>query len=294
MYGDLEDLVVLMDTAIRAWIVGTRPTGVQRINEFLRGNLIALGDSGLGNLAGMDLAEIKRTLRQKRHETNEAKLGNGGRALNSFVNRMSKGDLVIVRGDGVVHIGEVRGEYKYEPKYDDLGYSHQRRMKWLIAVPRRELPQTIAKKLKAQQRILELDAGAVKELIHARDEGKDSRLRIDEVDTDGKCARLEGEETEAMGKRRTRDQILRRRKISQARNSGNGRLICEVPGCGFDFEEVYGLLGAGFAHVHHRNQLSGRNPRATKLKELAIVCPNCHAMIHRHGKCRPLKGLVRH
>jgi 5-methylcytosine-specific restriction protein A len=28
------------------------------------------------------------------------------------------------------------------------------------------------------------------------------------------------------------------------------------------------------------------------LKDLAIVCANCHAMIHRNGECRPLEGLI--
>ena len=28
--------------------------------------------------------------------------------------------------------------------------------------------------------------------------------------------------------------------------------------------------------------------REVKLKDLAVVCANCHAMIHIGGKCRPL------
>jgi 5-methylcytosine-specific restriction protein A len=29
-----------------------------------------------------------------------------------------------------------------------------------------------------------------------------------------------------------------------------------------------------------------------QLADLAIVCPNCHAMIHRGGKCRSLESLI--
>ncbi|WP_422110022.1 hypothetical protein [Bradyrhizobium elkanii] len=32
--------------------------------------------------------------------------------------------------------------------------------------------------------------------------------------------------------------------------------------------------------------------RQVLLKDLAIVCANCHAMIHTGGQCRPLEGLI--
>ena len=38
--------------------------------------------------------------------------------------------------------------------------------------------------------------------------------------------------------------------------SPDGHLLCEVPGCGFDFETRYGRIGRGFAHVHHKIPLS--------------------------------------
>jgi predicted HNH restriction endonuclease len=93
---------------------------------------------------------------------------------------------------------------------------------------------------------------------------------------------------------RSRERALRDAKIRSAiRNSRDGRLRCEVPGCGFCFEEVYGDVGRQYAHVHHLNALGGSEVEVrTGLDDLAIVCANCHAMIHRHGACRPLDGLV--
>lgn len=58
---------------------------------------------------------------------------------------------------------------------------------------------------------------------------------------------------------------------------------CTCHICGFDFEKVYGLIGKGFIHVHHLNQLSGIkgeyiiNPET----DLIPVCPNCHLMLHK-------------
>lgn len=58
------------------------------------------------------------------------------------------------------------------------------------------------------------------------------------------------------------------------------RLTCEV--CGFDFGEKYGELGHGFAECHHKEPVSELDEnQKTKLSDLAIVCANCHRMIHR-------------
>jgi len=93
---------------------------------------------------------------------------------------------------------------------------------------------------------------------------------------------------------RQREAKARREKVREALEKNDGRLICEVPNCGFDFVERYGPLGEGYAQVHHLLPLS-KSPsvgRKVNLKDLAIVCANCHAMIHVGGKCRPLEGLI--
>ena len=66
----------------------------------------------------------------------------------------------------------------------------------------------------------------------------------------------------------------KRRSIIQA----TGKLACEV--CAFDFFEIYGESGKGFAECHYIKPLSqlDRQSRA-KLADLAIVCSNCHSML---------------
>lgn len=59
-----------------------------------------------------------------------------------------------------------------------------------------------------------------------------------------------------------------------------GDLACDV--CSFSFSKSYGEIGVGFIEAHHTvpvSQLSGR--RKTKLGEIALVCSNCHRMLHR-------------
>lgn len=62
--------------------------------------------------------------------------------------------------------------------------------------------------------------------------------------------------------------------------SATGRLACEV--CAFDFAAFYGSIGRGYAECHHIRPLSELPfQRQTRLQDLAIVCANCHRMLHR-------------
>lgn len=104
----------------------------------------------------------------------------------------------------------------------------------------------------------------------------------------------EGQLTERTIRHRKRESALREAKIAAAlRESKDGRLRCEVPGCGFDFEAAYGTLGRGYAHVHHLTPIAELDGTTeTRLEDLAIVCANCHAMIHRGGQCRAISELI--
>lgn len=60
-----------------------------------------------------------------------------------------------------------------------------------------------------------------------------------------------------------------------------GELKCEV--CNFDFYQKYGNLGKGFIECHHRKPLFEiQKETQTKIEDLALVCSNCHRMLHRN------------
>lgn len=67
-----------------------------------------------------------------------------------------------------------------------------------------------------------------------------------------------------------------------------GRLLCAC--CGFDFESTYGALGTGFIEAHHIKPLSSltTDEVVTSVEDLALVCSNCHRMLHRR---RPWLGV---
>ena len=105
---------------------------------------------------------------------------------------------------------------------------------------------------------------------------------------------FEGEKRRLYVLHRRREASIRAKKVKAAMIENGGALRCEVLRCGFDFKARYGKLGEGFAHVHHVVPLADApiDGRPIALKELKVVCANCHAMIHLGGECRPLEGLI--
>lgn len=61
------------------------------------------------------------------------------------------------------------------------------------------------------------------------------------------------------------------------RRYGTRCVVCQI-----SFKEVYGHIGKGFIHVHHKKPLAIRRGeyRINPVKDLVPVCPNCHAMLH--------------
>lgn len=62
-------------------------------------------------------------------------------------------------------------------------------------------------------------------------------------------------------------------KKQQAINSN--ALDCEV--CTFSFPETY---QSNFIECHHLSPIGQAGVRETKLEDLALVCANCHRMLH--------------
>lgn len=92
--------------------------------------------------------------------------------------------------------------------------------------------------------------------------------------------RTEGNRKQVVVNRYERDKSIRDAFLS----TRHGDYSCEV--CGFSFESVYGDLGKEFIHVHHKKPLFsiGENYHPVIEKDFALVCPNCHAMLHRNRK----------
>jgi 5-methylcytosine-specific restriction protein A len=112
----------------------------------------------------------------------------------------------------------------------------------------------------------------------------------------GAPPRVDGEEEAIEGRllfrlhaQRERDpEIIRRKKEAELERLG--RLACEV--CAFDFAATYGQLGEDFIECHHRLPLSSSGERKTRLSDLALVCSNCHRMLHRSRTAHSVEELA--
>lgn len=78
---------------------------------------------------------------------------------------------------------------------------------------------------------------------------------------------------------RERNRRLVERKKQQVLASV-GALACEV--CGFDFRITYGERGDGFIECHHIRPLAESGLTQTRQADLALLCANCHRMVHRY------------
>ena len=101
---------------------------------------------------------------------------------------------------------------------------------------------------------------------------------------------IEGRERERLHRCRERDPRL----VAEAKASfkaKHGHLFCEV--CEFNFFDEYGKRGTDFIEGHHTKSISELSPNGEPMKasDIAMVCSNCHSMIHVQRPWLSVHGL---
>lgn len=110
-----------------------------------------------------------------------------------------------------------------------------------------------------------------------------SRAKADELDPERPSVRSgfpEGKLKEKLHLSRERNrELVRQAKLLGLDQDGHLKCAC----CGFDFLATYGEVGKGFIEAHHTKPVSTlhENGEETKIEDLALVCSNCHRMLHR-------------
>lgn len=115
----------------------------------------------------------------------------------------------------------------------------------------------------------------------------DSRQKADDLDEDIRGLEnlgfTEGKRIEKIHKARERNRKVIQMAKQEHANKHKGSLPCEV--CGFDFSKKYGKgIGDCFLEAHHKTPLSELDEDQgieTTVSDLAMVCANCHRMLHR-------------
>jgi 5-methylcytosine-specific restriction protein A len=77
--------------------------------------------------------------------------------------------------------------------------------------------------------------------------------------------------------------VERNARLARAAKAVHGT-TCQA--CGFSFEDAYGELGTGYIEAHHLvpvAELAGRPRKVNATHDFAVVCANCHRMLHRRA-----------
>ena len=131
------------------------------------------------------------------------------------------------------------------------------------------------------ERLLEL----YRRLIEAND-------HLADADTPGDASGA-GDEDDGSGNEQKNEEALEARKLRwHLRAERNPKLALDAKRihgtscalCGFSYGEHYGKLGEGYIEAHHLTPFSELTERPTALSpahDFAVVCANCHRMIHR-------------
>jgi 5-methylcytosine-specific restriction protein A len=77
----------------------------------------------------------------------------------------------------------------------------------------------------------------------------------------------------------------RSRGLAKAAKKIHGT-VCQVEACGKDLTAIYGELAEGYIEAHHLTPFASLDGRPTELDptmDFAVVCPDCHRMLHRRS-----------
>jgi hypothetical protein len=134
-------------------------------------------------------------------------------------------------------------------------------------------------------RLLALDSAKAEYRVPAPSELEEG-LEQDAIDSLASLPKREYEEGRAKLVSHVRFERVRSASLGKdakrERKREHGKLTCEV--CEFDFEDKYGKRGQNYIEAHHRVPISKLEvSKSTKVttKDIALVCANCHRMLHR-------------
>lgn len=166
-----------------AWLVRPFPHGNKRLNEFKQNNIIAVGWPNIGDLTGKSREEIKTILSGAPYSLEGLALGNAYATIDIFVNRMQKGDLVLVPDGDDIYFAAITSAYFLDSTVDNStdGYPHQRRIKWLSDTSRKDLSSALRSSLKVHRTTADLSKHFTE--INSLSQGKKFEDKTDECET---------------------------------------------------------------------------------------------------------------
>lgn len=184
-------------------------------------------------------------------------------SLKRLAYQMAAGDVIYVKeGPRIIGKGIVSGPYAFDAAFrivdpNGVPWSHQVPVRWMPDFPEIDI-------------LLGAEQFTIFPLTQENVARIEALVLVETAALAAKAA-VEGEQhkSESVFRSRNRALILAKKAASNYR--------CEA--CDMSFVEVYGRLGDRYIIAHHIEPISG-GTRTTTLEEIALVCANCHAMLH--------------
>lgn len=144
----------------QAWLLRPYPDGeTKRLDEFRAKGFIAIGWPGIGSLEGKSREDIKELLSGEPYNYSGLVLGNAYATIDILVNRMKKGDYLLIPDGDDIYFAVVDSGYVFDQSMDDdtNGYPHQRRVKnFTVSHLRSELSKQLRSSLKVHRTTADL------------------------------------------------------------------------------------------------------------------------------------------
>lgn len=188
-------------------------------------------------------------------------------------------------GSGVVQSVPVRSE-DWAPKYKaEIGTIQIRSNPIPIGLLQQWLPEwKYLKYARGYTTVPNEYVGALQELLRL-DRRLDTEAGVSPDEVEPSPTYREGSRRQAWVNAYERNAEARRRCLERY---GTNCVIC-----GFNFGKKYGPLGEGLIHVHHLKPLSeiAEEYEVNPITDLRPVCPNCHAVLHRHTPAHSIEEI---
>ncbi|WP_420431832.1 HNH endonuclease [Candidatus Poriferisocius sp.] len=222
-----------------------------------------------------------------------------------FYHEISVGDLVVLplknhgTAEDWIAIGRVTSAAAFDPS-QPVGGHHHRSVRWLASsVPKSAAPEDLQNSIVYSRQTVSMPRSSeatriIQELADEHfDAASDDTQEIEHDPGNHQFSALSGDEAGAFDEDgRFVEGATKKVPVVVYERDPEARRICvkhhgaKCRVCGIDFGEEYGDFANGFIHVHHKTPVA----RAAKdgeykvdpKEDLVPVCPNCHAMLHRH------------
>lgn len=137
----------------QAWLVRPIPDeGKNRFEVFKSKNIVAIGWPGTGDLSGKSREEIKTLVSGQPYNYSGLVLGNAYATIDILVNRMQKGDYVLIPDGDDIYFAQIDSDYFFDASVQKgiEGYSHQRKIKNLTSS---KLRSKLSKQLRSSLKV---------------------------------------------------------------------------------------------------------------------------------------------